>query len=76
MSLRAIKWVAGVLGAIGAVIYAAFLSAPYDVLPDGTVAGGGGMGRAIEMLAVGAVIYWIVRLVLQRRASTTDGGQA
>ena len=76
MSLRAIKWVAGVLGAIGAVIYAAFLSAPYDILPDGTVAGGGGMGRAIEMLVIGAVIYWIVRLVLQRYAGPAEGGQA
>lgn len=59
MSGRARKWISGAVAAIAAVLYAAVFSTPYEVAPDGTVEGQG-MGRAIEMLVVGAAIYAVL----------------
>ena len=56
MSERLRKWISGTVAGIAAVIYAALFSAPYEVSADGTVASQG-MGRAIEMLVVGAAVY-------------------
>lgn len=59
MNIRVRKAISGIIAALAAVIYAALLSPAYEVAPNGTIESGG-IGRAIEMLVVGAVIYGLV----------------
>ena len=73
MSERMRKWTCGTVAAIAAVLYAAVFSTPYEVAPNGTIEGQG-MGRAIEMLVVGAVIYAALFFSWSRMAKS--GGEA
>ena len=56
MSVNRRKFLFGLIAAVAAVFYAAFLSAPYEVAPNGTVEGQG-IGFAIELLIVWALVY-------------------
>lgn len=65
MNLTARKTISGLCAGAAAIAYAALFSAPYEVAPNGTIESGG-IGRAVEMLFIGALVYAIFFFGLAR----------
>ncbi|MEO1640960.1 MAG: hypothetical protein AAFU41_17120 [Pseudomonadota bacterium] len=72
MSLKTRKWISGIVATVCTVLYAALFATPH-VMDEGGVVEGSGMGRAIEVLFVGAVIYGLSLFALTRVLGASKG---
>lgn len=71
MTPKSQKRLSGTIACVCAVLFAALLSGPPEVAPNGTIPSNG-IGGALEMLFVGTVFYMVSMLILSRICGQTE----